>query len=917
MVLLGRLLPLALAWISLRVAQGFGSDKPVTFEARVNNKIYDTKPKLKIKGSGFDLLTEEDVLSLKFEPPMAHGGALARATVSSEDVILLELAPGQRWASTLVGDRLMLVEASLRGESLITDPVTLATVVPTPTVNPSNNILYLTVSPHVMVNGTNFDQKSTALFFSPPLLDGTDVTVLVKSSTTIWVSLVNKNEGKRWADEPGPLKLVAIDTGAGILRLREDLGGVTIAEMQADMKGHSLSVENHEEVAMYQSSKVLTIAGDGFNPAGTRFRFGNTLVEGKDYNVSVSTGSATFTLLEGSKWRQASGTTWFDKPLVLLSADAGDGFVPLGATMAKAGRKVATIFADPKLEPSHKEIGRTLTHEFYIKGSGFTKKFPPLIIFYPPIEKDDYAVQVMNKTALKVSLAGMGRGWMPPDKTGELSVERINTGGGMYTFDEPVPVADVVSDDDPHQSGIRIEPNYVLQLYKSSTKSLVIEGEGFPMDFDGELTFGFGGPSEQGSFSCKTLSDRILEVKLAEGYTWAKQAGPLFLLSAKFGDDEQAKQVDYSSPGLKLATVLDDPFVAESQLHVYASHTRHITIQGRGFLSASDPHFARVVLSPTVAGDYLIKDQDWTDEAVTISLSAATGARWADVQTEGSTVNVKVVSIDTGGGPVAMPRGGIVVAEVRMDDATFSCEDSCLYANDGECDEDQNGGKDLNWSGYTAGTNTNGGSFTSQASSGLSSSPLQKGYLGSSTTLDATDDLVMSNTPSCPLGTDCTDCGLTMVEPGTCLNTCHFARDGVCDDRRALGVCPDGTDCQDCGPWGQANFTQSLETISASFSAEEYDDDGFVANRPNDPVFVGQVGNGIGRYKRVFTKHKVIRKESEKAEGIFLDTLWAAIVLVGCSVTVYLAILVLRCAKGEKVSLPIPTNPDVDKHLRR
>ncbi|CAM9989230.1 unnamed protein product, partial [Hapterophycus canaliculatus] len=47
-----------------------------------------------------------------------------------------------------------------------------------------------------------------------------------------------------------------------------------------------------------------------------------------------------------------------------------------------------------------------------------------------------------------------------------------------------------------------------------------------------------------------------------------------------------------------------------------------------------------------------------------------------------------------------------------------------------------------------------------------------------------------------------------MVEPGTCVNTCHFARDGVCDDRRALGVCPDGTDCQDCGPWGQANFTQ-------------------------------------------------------------------------------------------------------------
>lgn len=31
--------------------------------------------------------------------------------------------------------------------------------------------------------------------------------------------------------------------------------------------------------------------------------------------------------------------------------------------------------------------------------------------------------------------------------------------------------------------------------------------------------------------------------------------------------------------------------------------------------------------------------------------------------------------------------GGIVVAEVRMDDATLSCDDSCLFASDGECDE--------------------------------------------------------------------------------------------------------------------------------------------------------------------------------------------------------------------------------------
>lgn len=45
----------------------------------------------------------------------------------------------------------------------------------------------------------------------------------MKSSNLIWVSLVQKAEGTKWADEPGPLKLVAIDTGAGKMLLREDV----------------------------------------------------------------------------------------------------------------------------------------------------------------------------------------------------------------------------------------------------------------------------------------------------------------------------------------------------------------------------------------------------------------------------------------------------------------------------------------------------------------------------------------------------------------------------------------------------------------------------------------------------------------------------------------------------------------------
>lgn len=44
------------------------------------------------------------------------------------------------------------------------------------------------------------------------------------------------------------------------------LGGVTIAEMQSDLKGHDISVETHEDINIYQSAKNLAIAGTGFRP---------------------------------------------------------------------------------------------------------------------------------------------------------------------------------------------------------------------------------------------------------------------------------------------------------------------------------------------------------------------------------------------------------------------------------------------------------------------------------------------------------------------------------------------------------------------------------------------------------------------------------------------------------------------------
>lgn len=75
---------------------GQAGDGAISFSPRTN-KVYDTKPKLKIKGAEFSQLSPEDLLSLEFDPPMAASGDRHfEPSVQSDDTILLELASGKR-----------------------------------------------------------------------------------------------------------------------------------------------------------------------------------------------------------------------------------------------------------------------------------------------------------------------------------------------------------------------------------------------------------------------------------------------------------------------------------------------------------------------------------------------------------------------------------------------------------------------------------------------------------------------------------------------------------------------------------------------------------------------------------------------------------------------------------------------------
>lgn len=80
-----------------------------------------------------------------------------------------------------------------------------------------------------------------------------------------------------WARDPGPLKLVAIDTGAGRLMLDPENGGVVVAMVQAELSGRGITVDNHEILSIYQSTKSIEITGSGFVDGNTEAKRMSTL----------------------------------------------------------------------------------------------------------------------------------------------------------------------------------------------------------------------------------------------------------------------------------------------------------------------------------------------------------------------------------------------------------------------------------------------------------------------------------------------------------------------------------------------------------------------------------------------------------------------------------------------------------------
>lgn len=68
-----------------------------------------------------------------------------------------------------------------------------------------------------------------------------------------------RNRDSVWAFEPGPLKVVAIDIGDGLVHLNPKDGGVVVAAVKNEIK-----VQANESLRIYRSTKQIQVAGSGF-----------------------------------------------------------------------------------------------------------------------------------------------------------------------------------------------------------------------------------------------------------------------------------------------------------------------------------------------------------------------------------------------------------------------------------------------------------------------------------------------------------------------------------------------------------------------------------------------------------------------------------------------------------------------------
>ena len=143
-------------------------------------------------------------------------------------------------------------------QNLLAEPVIVANVLATPSVNDNADIIYTTASNQLTINGTGFrGAKKVDLYFDPPLYKEIGYEIVSPFPLVRDQVVLRLRHGYSWRSEPGPLSVVGIDTGGGPVKTNGQ-EGIRVAEVQADLDLHGVTVETTSDEQVQKKRLIIS-----------------------------------------------------------------------------------------------------------------------------------------------------------------------------------------------------------------------------------------------------------------------------------------------------------------------------------------------------------------------------------------------------------------------------------------------------------------------------------------------------------------------------------------------------------------------------------------------------------------------------------------------------------------------------------
>jgi hypothetical protein len=368
----------------------------------------------------------------------------------------------QNWPSKLEEEVVSITEIRIRGKetsspNFLPVPIQFTRLLEMPHFIPNYKDLYLYENaPELRIHFSSAATlKEWNLIFDPPLVKNVDYDDVTTSSSEDNGLLFKLRPGKKWRKDPGPLKIVGMETEVGKVELDSPDGVICSAILPAVEKDSQqitdVNIWNAFRQLFQKQTRKLFINGKGFVP-DMEFIFNVPLQKDIDYDFIYQSSSAVLIQLkEGKEWPIPP----INNQLVVLNIKI-NGIL---YSLPDIATRVAVIYPDPILyESTTQQLYFSQSKQLIISGKNiFDVHLLPLFNFMDDysfkFEVDPYSSST-NEVIINTPKDG---NWLGKDfdnsfvkKKGsvDLKIREYRMGLISFPIDPPITIAKIIPDID-------------------------------------------------------------------------------------------------------------------------------------------------------------------------------------------------------------------------------------------------------------------------------------------------------------------------------------------------------------------------------------------------------------------------------------------------------------------------------------